>query len=318
MSEALAISEIFSGMAEPVEQWRLSQWEAFMERCDWAKAYALREIRDKRLYLETHFTWEAYCNEKHNRSATHINRQIAAIPSVEILTPMGVKISTERHVREVASLPPAYQVQVLNLANETAPNGKLTAAHIRETRESFENCQTMDDVDEVFRGKPHVVHNSGDNEWYTPREYVDAAFEVMGRIDLDPASSATANEVVDATVFYTLEDDGLIKEWQGRVWMNPPYAGELIGKFATKLCQHFNTGEVTEAIVLVNNATETRWFQEMASVASAMCIPKGRVRFWHPRKEAVPLQGQAVLYLGPNLSRFKSAFSSFGEAWGKL
>lgn len=161
--------------------------------------------------------------------------------------------------------------------------------------------------------KPHVAHNSGNNEWYTPKAYIDAAFEVMGGIDLDPASSAIANEIIKATTYHTSEDDGLSKNWAGHVWMNPPYSSELISKFTSKLCEHFNAGEIIEAIVLVNNATETGWFQEMAELASAICFPKGRVKFWHPEREsAAPLQGQAVLYLGKQAKKFSAAFADFG------
>lgn len=161
---------------------------------------------------------------------------------------------------------------------------------------------------------PHVARNSGDNEWYTPPEYIAAAVEVMGGIDLDPASSETANQKVNASRFYTEDDDGLIQEWYGRVWMNPPYASELINRFIKKLVNHFKKGDVTESIVLINNATETEWFYELISVASAVTFPKGRVKFWHPRKESVPLQGQAVVYIGTFPDKFVDVFSRFGWA----
>jgi phage N-6-adenine-methyltransferase len=162
------------------------------------------------------------------------------------------------------------------------------------------------------QGGAHVSNNSGDNEWYTPPEYIEAAIAVMGVVDLDPASSIEANLIVGAEKFYSAEEDGLEQDWQGRIWMNPPYARPLIDGFCGKLAETFAAGDVTEACVLVNNGTETGWFHALAEVASAICFPRHRVKFWHPEKESVPLQGQAVIYLGPNVDRFRSEFIHFG------
>jgi hypothetical protein len=114
-------------------------------------------------------------------------------------------------------------------------------------------------------------------------------------------------------MFYTVDDDGLSQPWHGRVFLNPPYANRLITAFSSKLVDEYERGRVDQAVVLTNNATETRWFRQLADVASAMCFPTGRTRFWHPERESpAPLQGQAVTYLGPRQDAFAIEFGELG------
>jgi phage N-6-adenine-methyltransferase len=162
---------------------------------------------------------------------------------------------------------------------------------------------------------PHVARNSGNNEWYTPEPFIIAARAVMGGIDCDPATSEEANTTVGASTIYTAETDGLSHNWRGRVWLNPPYAAPLISQFCEKLSLEFQSGRVTEGIVLVNNATETGWFATLIDCASAIVFPQTRVRFWQPSGEiGAPLQGQAILYFGGKPKTFLSEFKTFG--WG--
>lgn len=165
--------------------------------------------------------------------------------------------------------------------------------------------------------KAHVAHNSGQSEWYTPSTFVEAARAVMGRIDLDPASCETAQEVVKAERWYGLQHDGLAtaNKWSGRVWMNPPYAQPACAHFIARLIEEFSAGNVSAACVLVNNGTETEWGQSLLEWASAVLFPRGRIRFWHPERESSPLQGQMLCYLGPDAKLFSGAFGDFGQVF---
>ena len=48
-----------------------------------------------------------------------------------------------------------------------------------------------------------VLTSRATDEWYTPAWIINAARRVLGTIDLDPASSAIANQTVQATNYYT-------------------------------------------------------------------------------------------------------------------
>ena len=297
---------------------------------------ALLEIRDARLYRQEFGTFEDYCRERWGFKRSYAYELIDAADTMANLSGIPDTPKSVSQLRPLTTLEPAQQREAWAKAVETAPNGKVTAAHVQtvvneyrkpepllEPEPAFEwtddNDESLTDDDiQVMQpepSRPHVSFNSGNNEWYTPAEYIEAARKVMGRIDLDPASSDIANQTVQAVTYYTAEDDGLSHHWRGNVWMNPPYAGELIGKFASKLIYHVTECDVRQAIILVNNATETTWFQEMIDEATAVVFPRSRVRFWKPDGTlGAPLQGQAIIYIGQHADAFLSEFSRFG--WG--
>ena len=173
-----------------------------------------------------------------------------------------------------------------------------------------------EEIKEVAREvlkQAHVSNNTGNNEWYTPAKYIEMAMAVMGSIDTDPATSVIANKTVKATKIFTAEDNGLAQKWSGNVWMNPPYAQPLISQFSEAIANKFVSGEISQGIVLVNNATETAWFQILLAQASAVCFPKSRVRFVAPDGSlGAPLQGQAIVYFGSNAALFGEVFGKEG------
>lgn len=160
-------------------------------------------------------------------------------------------------------------------------------------------------------GSFHV--STGENDWYTPEDYIQAARSVLGEIDLDPATSEIAQKIVGAKQYYTKETDGLDKAWAGRVWMNPPYSMPEIKGFAEKLVSEFETGGVTEAIVLTNNSSDTQWFHTLLNASGIACLPTSRVKFYNPDSEVMATrQGQTLFYFGNNKEKFAEVFSSFG------
>lgn len=234
---------------------------------------------------------------------------IAKVERIEEEAPEPV-VTASRQGR--ISVNAAYQVTKLE------PEEQEEIAHrIEHIEEEPEETATPKAIVQEIVKRPHVSFNNGNNEWYTPANIIEAARTVMGSIDIDPASNDIAQKVVKAKIYYTAETNGLNKKWTGNVWLNPPYASELIGKFVDKLIKEQEHYE--QAIILVNNATETEWFRKIISIASAVCFPKGRVKFYLPDgKTGAPLQGQAILYIGASPKKFTDTFLKVGWCCGVL
>ncbi len=175
----------------------------------------------------------------------------------------------------------------------------------------------------------NAQHSAASVEHYTPVEIIEAARATMGGIDLDPASTLSVNAArVRAGAIFTRADDGLSKEWRGRVWLNPP--GGRIGNRSSaamwwrKLCQEWWLGRVPQAVFLgfsVEILATTQGPEEMWIGNAPFCIPRKRISFLQESSPGVfepgesPTHSNIIAYLpskDEDVARFEAAFSTFG------
>ena len=138
------------------------------------------------------------------------------------------------------------------------------------------------------RQKHHVTQNTGHVEWYTPAHVIEAARVAMGGIDLDPATTVEANKrLVKAKHILTAENNALspdtlwmpeYDEYEGRIWLNPPYRQPDVQRFSERLLAEIEAGTVVQAVWLSNNATETKWGQRLLINAKSICFPARRIK----------------------------------------
>ncbi len=165
-------------------------------------------------------------------------------------------------------------------------------------------------------------------EHYGPGYMGIMAREVMGEIDLDPASCLAANALIGARYIYTKEENGLLLPWVGRVYLNPP-GGSLIHQgvklnsaafwFAT-LALRYRLGWVDEAIFMIFNLETLRYAQlytEKQPLDFTVCIPLDRIDFLKPgetpgtvEEQGSPGHPNMIVYMGPNADRFQKVFSA--------
>ena len=183
-----------------------------------------------------------------------------------------------------------------------------------------------------------INQDSGNQEYYSPLQVLDLARQVLGTIDLDPASCSTANINVGAKQFYTKEDDGLSKPWHGNVWMNHPfskgekscrakcgkkkcgYRGHCItqdipgnGIWTNKLVSEYQLGNVTEAICITFASMSEKWMQPL--IPFAQCFPVGRINYVQQNGAILRgvTKGSVITYIGPNEDKFREIFSQLGQ-----
>lgn len=156
--------------------------------------------------------------------------------------------------------------------------------------------------------------SSAREDWNTPYSVLELVREV-GPIVFDPCSNPAS--VVGAAVEWQRDRDGdsLARSWPvncpaiGLAFVNPPY-GRTIGAWLERCHGWRWSAPGREAIALVHARTDTRWFQEHARSADALCFWKGRIRFGGGRAGA-PFPS-LFMYWGSRSEHFAEVFAPHG------
>lgn len=157
----------------------------------------------------------------------------------------------------------------------------------------------------------NVLTRQNTVEWYTPPDIIERARTLLGGIDLDPASNATAQQWIKASKYYTAETPAGMS-WAGRVWLNPPF--DDADTWVDRLDSEYVDGDVTAAVLLVNSAPGYIWWEDLWR-RRPVCMLRERVCFWtdegaqyEPAKK-----GTTIAYYGNDVITFKQTFSAIGR-----
>ena len=139
-----------------------------------------------------------------------------------------------------------------------------------------------------------VMFSSKSNDWATPQDFYNQLDAEFG-FTLDPCASQASAK---CSSFYTADDDGLSKNWEGQtVFMNPPY-GRKIGNWIQKAYEEGEKGN-TRVVALIPARTDTKYWHNYCMKATEIRFVKGRLKFGQGNtKNSAPFPSAVIVFSG--------------------
>lgn len=137
------------------------------------------------------------------------------------------------------------------------------------------------------------------NDWYTPK-YIFDALECEFEMDVSAPELGPMHTPCRSWLY----KDSLEEQWNGFVWMNPPFGGRNgLVPWLEKFCIHGN------GIALVPDRTSAPWWQDMADWAESIFFIDGKVKFIKPDGTLGKSPSVGTTLVGMGVQAF-SAFES--------
>lgn len=132
--------------------------------------------------------------------------------------------------------------------------------------------------------------SSKSNEWATPQDLFDKLNKEFN-FTLDPCST---NENKKCIKNYTIEDDGLTKDWsKDVVFMNPPYGGHT-GDWIKKAYESSKEGAIVVCLI-VSSTDRSYWHEYIFTYAAQIRFIRGRLHF-NNSKSSAPFASAIVIF----------------------
>lgn len=223
----------------------------------------------------------------------------------------------ETHCRPLAALAESEDVFTAwaqTVAHARAKGGEVTATAVQGAAADLERR----------RNARELLTSSRTPEHYTPVGLVRVVRRLLGGIDLDPASCATANKVVKATVIFTLQHDGLLRRnrWAGpRIFINPPggvspEGDSMGGLFLKRAVAERVFNRRLEIVLLLRAAVGYVWFNTVYKHPHCVLYDRPSFTSSTGQEQGKSPHGYVVVYLGARVGEFIRQFRALGHIPG--
>ncbi len=147
----------------------------------------------------------------------------------------------------------------------------------------------------------NIHFSSATDQWATPQD----TFDKLNKIFNFETDVCADQHNTKCENFYTESDNGLLQEWRGVCWMNPPY-GRGIGDWLKKAYDSCKENNAT-VVCLIPARTDTRWWHDYC-VHGEVFLLKGRLKFGGA-KNCAPFPS-AVVVFRPKISDLFEGFQA--------